>query len=214
MRTGLEPGARRRLWLSRPGCGLTAPHGVPHTLPQLPACSVLQIPDPPPPNTMNSPAPKSPKPDVSGLIAAVSRNKETGSLGQFLEPQRWSVLADYLRCVVLPKGNLLISQGALDRKLYFLESGSLKVDLKTEAGLVQLAILAPGTVVGEGSFFSHLARSSTVVAYSECKVWELSPENFAALSKQYPSVALALAMALGATLASRMLDLSKRIAVT
>lgn len=163
---------------------------------------------------MNSLSPKSPKPDLSGLVAAVSRNKQAGSLGQFLEPQRWSVLADYLRCAVLPKGHLLIAQGAQDRKLYFLESGSLKVDLKTDAGFVQLALLGPGTVVGEGSFFSHLARSSSVVTYSDCKLWELSPTNFEALSKQYPSVALALSMALGATLATRMLDLSKRIAVT
>ena len=81
-------------------------------------------------------------------------------------------------------------------------------------GFVQLALLAPGTVVGEGSFFSHLARNSSVVAYSECKVWELSPVDFATLSKQHPTVALALAMALGAILASRMLDMSKRIAVT
>ena len=53
-----------------------------------------------------------------------------------------------------------------------------------------------------------------MVAYSECKVWALNPEDFTAISKQYPSVALALSMALGAVLATRMLNLSKRIAVT
>ena len=163
---------------------------------------------------MNSPALTPQKPDVSGLISAISRNKEDGTLARFLEPQRWSVLADYLRPSVLQRGRLLISQGALDRKLYFLESGSLKVDLRTNTGFVQLAILAPGTVVGEGSFFSHLVRNSSVTAYSECKVWELSPEDFSTLSKQHPTVALALSMALGAILATRMLDLSKRIAVT
>lgn len=163
---------------------------------------------------MNSPLPQPQKPDVSGLVAAISRNKEDGALARFLEPYRWSVLADYLHPSVLPQGHLLIAQGALDRKVYFLESGSLKVDLKTQEGFVQLALLAPGTVVGEGSFFSHLARNSSVVAYSECKVWELSPVDFATLSKQHPTVALALAMALGAILASRMLDMSKRIAVT
>ena len=164
---------------------------------------------------MNSPLLPPPKSDVRGLISAISRNKEDGTLARlFLETQRWNALADYLRPSVLQRGHLLISQGALDRKLYFLESGSLKVDLRTNAGFVQLAILAPGTVVGEGSFFSHLARNSSVTAYSECKVWELSPEDFSTLSKQHPTVALALSMALGAILATRMLDLSKRIAVT
>ena len=164
---------------------------------------------------MNSPLLPPQKPDVRGLIAAISRNKEDGTLARlFLETQRWNALADYLRPSVLQRGHLLISQGALDRKLYFLESGSLKVDLRTNTGFVQLAILAPGTVVGEGSFFSHLVRNSSVTAYSECKVWELSPEDFSTLSKQHPTVALALSMALGAILATRMLDLSKRIAVT
>ena len=146
---------------------------------------------------MNSPFQKHPQPDISGLVAAVTRNKEEGSLGHFLEPHRWSILADYLQPSVRQQGQILISQGALDRKLYFLESGSLKVDLRTDTGFVQLALLAPGAVVGEGSFFSHLARNSSVVAYSDCKVWELSPVSFEALSKQYPVVALALAMALG-----------------
>jgi CRP/FNR family cyclic AMP-dependent transcriptional regulator len=163
---------------------------------------------------MNTHLLKPQKNDINGLVAAITRNKEDSSLARFMEPHRWNVLADYLHGATLPRGHLLISQGAMDRKLYFLESGSLKVDLKTDSGLMQLALLAPGTVVGEGSFFSHLARNSSVVAYSDCKVWALNPEDFAAISKQYPSVALALAMALGAVLATRMLNLSKRIAVT
>lgn len=163
---------------------------------------------------MTHPILKPQQPDVSGLVAAISRNKEDGALARFLEPHRWAVLANYLHPSVLKQGHLLISQGAMDRKLYFLESGSLKVDLQTQDGFVQLALLAPGTVVGEGSFFSHLARNSSVLTYSECKVWELSPADFAVLSKQHPTVALALSMALGAILATRMLDLSRRIAVT
>jgi CRP/FNR family cyclic AMP-dependent transcriptional regulator len=154
------------------------------------------------------------KHDVSGLVAAITRNKEEGTLGRFLEAHRWTILGEHLHAASLPRGHLLISQGAMDRKLYFLESGSLKVEIKTAAGFTQLAILAPGTVVGEGSFFSHLSRSSSVIAYSDCKVWELSTESFALLSKQHPTVALALSMALGAIIATRMHDMSMRIAVT
>ena len=151
------------------------------------------------------------KHDVSGLVAAITRNKEEGTLGRFLEAHRWTILGEHLHAASLPRGHLLISQGAMDRKLYFLESGSLKVEIKTAAGFTQLA---PGTVVGEGSFFSHLSRSSSVIAYSDCKVWELSTESFALLSKQHPTVALALSMALGAIIATRMHDMSMRIAVT
>jgi CRP/FNR family transcriptional regulator, cyclic AMP receptor protein len=152
--------------------------------------------------------------EVNGLITAIAHNKEDGVLARFLGAQSWYIVADYLQSCKVERGHVLISQGAQDRKLYFLESGSLKVDVKTDSGFVQLAILGPGTVVGEGSFFSHLSRNASVLAYSDCKVWELSPTNFDALSKKFPAVALSLSMALGAILATRMLDVSKRISVT
>jgi hypothetical protein len=42
----------------------------------------------------------------------------------------------------------------------------------------------------------------------------MGPQDFDNLRRQNPGVALALAMALGAVMASRMLDLSNRITVT
>jgi len=151
---------------------------------------------------------------INGLITAIARNTEDGVLARHLGAQSWYIVADHLRPHQYERGHLLISQGAQDRNLYFLESGNLKVDVKTDGGLMQLAILGPGTVVGEGSFFSRLPRSATVVAYSSCKLWSLSPEDFEALGKKHPGVALSLAMALGAIVALRMVDVSRRITVT
>jgi CRP/FNR family transcriptional regulator, cyclic AMP receptor protein len=153
-------------------------------------------------------------PDVDGLITAIARNKEDDTLSRFLGTQSWYIVSDYLSPRQFDSGHVLISQGGQDRKLYFLESGSLKVDVKTDAGIVQLAILGSGTVVGEGSFFSHLSRTASVAAYSDCKVWELDPGDFDVLSKKHPAVALNLSMALGAILASRMHNVSRRISVT
>ena len=163
---------------------------------------------------MNTPIPHTSNPEVNGLITAIARNTEDGVLARHLGAQSWYIVADYLRPQQFERGHVLISQGAQDRNLYFLETGNLKVDVKTEAGFLQLAILGPGTVVGEGSFFSHLSRSASVLAYSQCKVWELSPENFEALSKKHPNVALSLVMALSAIMATRMLSVSRRIAIT
>lgn len=153
-------------------------------------------------------------PDVNGLILAISRNKEDGVLARHLGAQSWYIVADFLHPHEYERGHLLISQGSQDRNLYFLEQGNLKVDVKTDQGLLQLAILGPGTVVGEGSFFSHLPRNASVVAYSNCKVWEMSPADFETLGKKHPTVALSLSMALSAIMATRMLDVSKRIAIT
>lgn len=152
--------------------------------------------------------------DINALVAAVTRTKADGGLGLFLEEYRWTVLAEYLKPQVLQRGHLLIGQGDHDRRLYFVESGNLKVDMKADAGLVQLAIVGPGSVVGEGNFFSRRTRNASVSAYSDCKVWSMEPEDFENLSRQQPRAALALAMAIGAIMASRMLDIGKRIAVT
>lgn len=160
----------------------------------------------------SSPAPGSH--DVAPLVAAIARNAGEGTLGKFLEGYRWSVLTLYVRPATLQRGQLLIAQGTRERSLYFLESGDLKVDMKTDAGLVHLAILGPGTVVGEGGFFSGLPRSASVAAYSDCKVWEMEQTQFSALAHEHPTVALALSQALGAVLASRLLDVNKRLAVT
>lgn len=151
---------------------------------------------------------------VNGLISAIARNTEESALAKHLGAPSWYIVADYLHPHQYERGHLLIGQGAQDRTVYFLESGNLKVDFKTDTGLMQLAILGAGTVVGEGSFFSRLPRNASVVAYSSCKLWSLSPEDFEALSKKHPTVALSLAMALGAILATRMADVSRRIATT
>jgi CRP/FNR family cyclic AMP-dependent transcriptional regulator len=152
-------------------------------------------------------------PDVAALVAAIARNTEPGGLAQHLEPFRWKVLASYVQPQVHRRGELLIGQGDLDRKLYFVESGDLKVDMHTPKGIIHLAIVGPGSVVGEGSFFSHLARSASVSAYSDCKVWVLTPAEFNRLSHDNANVALAVCLAVGTVLATRMLDMSKRLAV-
>lgn len=162
---------------------------------------------------MTSPTSSPQHPDVSGLMAAIARNTEPGGLAKHLEPYRWKVLAGYVHPLTHKRGELLIGQGDLGRKLYFVESGDLKVDMHGPKGIIHLAIVGPGSVVGEGSFFSHLARSASVSAYSECKVWVLSPADFDKLSHDNASVALAVSMALGTILATRMLDISKRLAV-
>ncbi len=163
---------------------------------------------------MTSPSPTPREQDVSGLVAAIASNTEDWSLGRFLEGFRWTVLADYVKPAELERGHLLIAQGEKDRTLYFLESGNVKVDMRTDAGLVHLAVLGPGTVVGEGGFFANLPRNASVSVYSDCKVWAMPIAKFAELARQHPSVALALTLALGAVLASRMLDVSKRLPVT
>lgn len=154
------------------------------------------------------------KTDIKRLVAACMHNGSETALGQYIKPAQWELLAAYLQPTALAQAQVLITQGSSDRTVYLVEAGSLTVHYEDEAGRVRLAIVGPGSAVGEGSFFSHLPRNATVQAASASRVWGLTPIRFSEMSNRQPAVALAVAMALGGLMASRMLDRRKRISVT
>lgn len=129
------------------------------------------------------------------------------------EPQ-WRNLADYLQPVSLQQGQVLIEQGVKDRTVYFVESGSLTVHYEDDKDRIRIAMVGPGSLLGEGAFFSHLPRSATVNAGGACRLWCLTPLRFRELSTRFPDLALELTVAMSAVLARRMYNKPKRVAVT
>ncbi|MFO1244661.1 MAG: cyclic nucleotide-binding domain-containing protein [Ramlibacter sp.] len=152
--------------------------------------------------------------DLQGLLRAIASNETNDRLGCKLDSSQWEVLAGYLQPFALSQGQLLIEQGAPDRTLYFLESGALSVHYEDDKGRVRLAMVAPGSAVGEGAFFTHNPRNATVQAAAPCKVWCLTPIRFTELANRHPAIALAIAMALGSLLGRRLVNKPKRVAVT
>ena len=152
--------------------------------------------------------------DITALQEAVASNLSDPTLGHMLTPAHWAILSGYMQASSLAPGQILISQGSDDRTLYFVESGMLTVHFEEASGKIRLAAIGAGSVVGEGGFFSYMAHSATVQAASACRLWALTPMRFSELSNRQPQVALALAMALGAIMAKRVVSNRKRIAVT
>jgi CRP/FNR family cyclic AMP-dependent transcriptional regulator len=163
---------------------------------------------------MSTPFSAHDKPDIKALLEAVTHNPNDPTLSHMLTPAQWSVLSGYMQPSMLVPGQVLITQGAEDRTLYFVESGMLTVHFEDATGKIRLAAVGAGSVVGEGGFFSYMARSATVQAGSACKLWSLTPMRFSELSNRHPNVALALAMSLGAIMAKRVVSNRRRIAVT
>lgn len=112
----------------------------------------------------------------------------------------WEALSRYLAVRFLKEGDALIREGEDDRELYFLEQGGLHVSIKGTL----VASLKPGTVVGEGTFFSGRSRSATVTASQAGVAWALSDAKFEGLAKKHPRVALHVVRAAAAVLAIRM----------
>jgi len=154
------------------------------------------------------------KVDLSGLIHAIGQASATDSLLNTLSIQQWETLSGYLQPMVLETGKVLFSQGGQERTLYLVESGSLSVHFENEKGDLRFALIGPGSVVGEGAFFSHQPRTATVQAGAQSKLWCMSALRFSELGNRQPAVALALAMSVGAVLAKRLGHRKRRVAVT
>lgn len=151
---------------------------------------------------------------IQNLCRAIAQNTSYDAFAAALTAQQWETVAGYLQPFDISAGQVLIDQGTTDRTVFFIESGALSVHLIGDKGQMQLAILNPGSVVGEGSFFSRAPRSANVIATGAARVWRLTAIRFAEMSNRQPNLALELTLGLGAVIAKRMVNKPKRVAVT
>jgi CRP/FNR family cyclic AMP-dependent transcriptional regulator len=119
-----------------------------------------------------------------------------------LSLEDWKQVAPYLSLRFFNTGDLLTTEGDQSRELYILAEGTVEVRIRNTV----VATLRPGTVVGEGTFFSGHTRSATVVAVSPGVAWALGWERFESLSKHHPRLALDLCRSIAAVMAVRMRD--------
>lgn len=163
---------------------------------------------------MNAITPIASKIDLTGLLSAIAQADEDDSMNNPLTPAQWDTVSAYLQPFTVPAGHVLFPQGTSDRTLYLVESGSLSVHYQDEKERVRLAIVGPGSVVGEGAFFSKRPRSATVQASAPTRLWALTALRFTELSNRQPAIALGLVMAAGAVLAKRLSNRRRRVAAT
>jgi CRP/FNR family cyclic AMP-dependent transcriptional regulator len=152
--------------------------------------------------------------DLQGLLKAISSNTTSDGLGLNLSTAHWELMAGYLQPFVVAQGQVVIEQGGSDRSVYFVETGGLSVHYEDSKDRVRLAVVGPGSVVGEGAFFSRQPRSATAQAAAPSRLWCLTPLRFTELSNRQPEVALEIAMSLGSIVSRRLADKQKRVAVT
>jgi CRP-like cAMP-binding protein len=138
--------------------------------------------------------------NVQQLMEAVLALDAHDALPCKLSLDEWKKLAPYLSIRFLQPGDALMREGEAERELFILAEGELQVTLRGSV----LATLQPGTLVGEGTFFSGQSRSATVMASKVGVAWSLSWERFESLCHKQPKLAVELAKGLAAVLAIRM----------
>jgi CRP/FNR family transcriptional regulator, cyclic AMP receptor protein len=142
--------------------------------------------------------------DITTLVQAVQTLRAADAFKPGLELAHWQAVSAYLDRRELHAGELLIRQADKDRSAYLLEQGNLQVFVSGGSpGSHRIAILRPGSMVGEPGLFAEVPRSANVEAMTPCVVWALSVPKLEELCTQLPAPALALVRAAGAVMAVR-----------
>lgn len=138
--------------------------------------------------------------NVEQLVAAIGALDAKDALPCKLTLQEWKALAPYLSIRFLKPGDPLMHEGDCEREVFILADGELDVTILGNS----IATLGPGTVVGEGTFFSGAPRSATVTPSRPGVAWGLNWDKFDALTHKHPKLAVDLVKGLAAVLAVRM----------
>lgn len=151
---------------------------------------------------------------IQGLLNAIEQNASRDAFAPSLTPAQWNLFEGYLQLIELLPGQVLAEQNSQDRTLYFIETGAISVHFLDSKGEVKLSILNPGSVVGEGAFFSRGPRAANIAASGHTRAWRLTHVRFAEMSNRQPELALELSMALGSVMYRRLMNRALRHAVT
>lgn len=151
---------------------------------------------------------------IEQLIEACGSLNAPDAFRPRLDSRRWSQFGGYLQQHKLRSGDLLVRFHDQDRNMYLLESGSLQVYVplqpdapKPAAGTSlrrPVAILRPGSVVGEPALFGDTPRMAQVEAMAPSTVWVLTRPRFDELLTRAPDLGVELLRAIGTIMAERM----------
>lgn len=142
--------------------------------------------------------------DITPLVQAVQTLNADDAFKAGLGAQHWQTLGPYLSRHSLRAGDLLIRQGDTDRNAYFVEQGNLQVFVSGGPPRGhRIAILRPGSLVGESGLFAEVPRFANVEAMTPCVVWGLSVARLEELCARVPALALQVLRAAGAVMTTR-----------
>ncbi len=143
--------------------------------------------------------------ELDDLVQAIQTLNADDAFRARLSVEQWKAVAPYLTRHEIRAGDLLIKQGDADRTLYFLSQGSLQVFVTGgPPGSHRIAILRPGSAVGEPGLFGDGPRMANVEAMTPCVVWALRGPRLDEMSQRSPTLALELLRAAGGVMAMRM----------
>ena len=147
----------------------------------------------------------------------IARERAAEAGGDGLPLERLDVLAglsEAERAVLLSllsrrhyaKGEVVFREGDKSRELFIITNGaaSVKIRLSGHQREHRLATFSAGTVFGEVALLDEQPRSATVEADEALVCRVLTEQAFEALSREHPSIAIALLANIGRELGRRL----------
>jgi SulP family sulfate permease len=123
----------------------------------------------------------------------------------FPEPGLIPLLMKVLARVALPRGKVVFRQGDAPDAMYFIESGTVNVEMALEEGRhMRLRKLGPGAVFGEMGLYTAAPRTATVTTAEDCVLFRLPARAMPLLQHKRPDLASAVHRFVVALLAERV----------
>jgi CRP-like cAMP-binding protein len=150
------------------------------------------------------------------LIQAVQSLNTEDAFRPRLNAQQWTQLTQFLTRHEVRMGDQVIKQGDRDRAMYFLAQGTMQVFVSGGTpGANKVAILRPGSILGEPSLFADGPRMANVEAMTPGVIYALRLPRLEEMAARLPTVALEVLRAAGAVMAIRMRsNLANRMPMT
>ena len=111
------------------------------------------------------------------------------SLFNPLTQSEWNALLTLSNQFLVQSGDVVVEQGEVSNSIMILIQGELDVCQLINGKHDSIAILQPGAIFGEVSFFDGLPRSKTILAKTDVVIGEISQPLFVKLRVQNPHLA-------------------------
>lgn len=123
----------------------------------------------------------------------------------FSETKYIPALMKILKKVKVKKGKPVFRQGDPSDAMYFIEKGTVNVQLELEGGkLLRLKKMGPGTVFGEMGLYTSAPRTASIIAAEDCVLYRLSTKVMTLLQSKRPDMASAIHRFIVSLLADRV----------
>jgi len=150
--------------------------------------------------------------EAEGLLSLKQKTLPELLAPNFPEPEHIPKLMRALEKVQVKKRQYVFRQGERTDAMYFVESGTLEVEVDLEGGKVlRLKKVGPGAVFGEMGLYTNSTRSASILAMESCTLYRLSLERLRTLEAKDPKLVSAINHYLVGLLAQRLAESNAKV---